>query len=89
MHSNKKANQWYFGMKAHIGVDAELGLVHMVKGTAGHVHDINEGNALLPGRIPYPDCGPLAQASSYFSSSLNEVWCAKTCYSTKKVVNRS
>jgi len=35
MHSSKKANQWYFGMKAHIGVDADSGLVHTVKGTAG------------------------------------------------------
>ena len=47
MHSSKKSNQWYYGMNAHIGVDADLGLVHTVKGTAGHVHDINEGNALL------------------------------------------
>ena len=30
MHQTKKGNQWYFGMKAHIGVDAESGLVHTV-----------------------------------------------------------
>ncbi|ABM40065.1 transposase, IS4 family (plasmid) [Polaromonas naphthalenivorans CJ2] len=47
MHSSKKGNQWYFGMKAHIGVDAESGLVHTVRGTAGHVGDVTEGNALL------------------------------------------
>ena len=35
MHQTKKGNQWYFGMKAHIGVDAESGLVHSVIGTAG------------------------------------------------------
>jgi len=40
MHSSKKGNQWYFGMKAHIGVDAESGLVHTVRGTSGHVSDI-------------------------------------------------
>lgn len=59
MHSSKKANQWYFGMKAHIGVDADSGLVHTVKGTAGHVHDINEGNALLHGqeRMVFVDAG--------------------------------
>ena len=59
MHSSKKGNQWYFGMKAHIGVDAESGLVHTVKGTAGHVHDINEGNALLHGqeRMVFADAG--------------------------------
>ena len=49
MHSSKKANQWYFGMKAHIGVDADSGLVHTVRGTAGHVADVSEGNALLHG----------------------------------------
>ena len=48
-HSSKKANQWYFGMKAHIGVDANSGLVHTVRGTAGHVADVTEGNSLLHG----------------------------------------
>ncbi|RFC34122.1 MAG: Transposase DDE domain-containing protein [Candidatus Nitrotoga sp. LAW] len=28
MHQTKKGNQWHFGMKAHIGVDAQSGLVH-------------------------------------------------------------
>ena len=36
-------------MKAHIGVDAESGLVHTVRGTAGHVSDIAEANLLLRG----------------------------------------
>ena len=50
MHSSKKGNQWYFGMKAHIGVDADSGLVHSVRATAGHVHDIVEANSLLHGQ---------------------------------------
>ena len=50
MHSSKKGNQWYFGMKAHIGVDADSGLVHTVKGTAGHAHDITKGHSLLQGQ---------------------------------------
>ena len=50
MHSSKKGNQWYFGMKAHIGVDADSGLVHTVRGTSGHVGDITEGNSLLHGQ---------------------------------------
>ena len=45
MHSSKKGNQWYFGMKAHIGVDADSGLVHTVRGTAGHVADVTEGSS--------------------------------------------
>ena len=40
MHSSKKGNQWYLGMKAHIAVDAESGLVQTVRGTSGHVSDI-------------------------------------------------
>ena len=49
MHSSKKGNQWYFGMKAHIGADAESGLVHTVRGTSGNVGDVTEGNSLLHG----------------------------------------
>ena len=39
MTSSKKGNQWYFGMKAHIGVDAKSGLVHTAGVTTGKVHD--------------------------------------------------
>jgi transposase, IS5 family len=49
MHQTKKGNQWYFGMKAHIGVDAESGLVHTVTGTAANVNDVVQANALLHG----------------------------------------
>jgi IS5 family transposase len=49
MHQTKKGNQWYFGMKAHIGVDADSGLVHTVKGTAANVNDVVEANSLLHG----------------------------------------
>ena len=44
MHQTKKGNQWYFGMKAHIGVDADSGLVHTVRGTSGNVADVTEDN---------------------------------------------
>lgn len=50
MHQSKKGKQWYFGMKAHIGVDAESGLVHTVRGTAGNVNDVVQANALLHGQ---------------------------------------
>jgi IS5 family transposase len=49
MKQSKKGNQWYFGMKAHIGVDAASGLVHTVRGTAGSVNDVVEANSLLHG----------------------------------------
>lgn len=50
MHQSKKGNQWFFGMKAHIGVDADSGLVHTVRGTPGNVNDVVEANSLLHGR---------------------------------------
>ena len=49
MKQSKKGNQWFFGMKAHIGVDADSGLVHTVRGTAGNVNDVVEANTLLHG----------------------------------------
>ena len=50
MKQSKKGNQWYFGMKAHIGADADSGLVHTVRGTAGSVNDVVEANSLLHGQ---------------------------------------
>ena len=49
MHQTKKGNQWHFGMKAHIGIDARSGLVHSVIGTAANVHDVTQAQALLHG----------------------------------------
>ena len=49
MKQTKKGNQWYFGMKAHIGVDAHSGLVHSVVGTAANVNDVTQAGALLHG----------------------------------------
>ena len=49
MHQTKKGRQWYFGMKAHIGVDAQSGLVHTLIGTAAHVSDVTQAQALLHG----------------------------------------
>ena len=59
MHSSKNGNEWHFGMKVHIGVDADSGLVHAVRGTAGHVADVTEGNALLHGQetVVFADAG--------------------------------
>ena len=50
MHQTKKGNQWHFGMKAHIGVDIESGLVHSVHGTAANVHDVTQAGKLLHGK---------------------------------------
>jgi len=47
MKQSRKGQQWYFGMKCHIGVDIESGLVHTVKGTSGAVNDVIEANSLV------------------------------------------
>jgi IS5 family transposase len=59
MHQTKKGNQWHFGMKAHIGVDAESGLVHTVTTTAANAHDITQAHALLHGdeEVVFADSG--------------------------------
>ena len=49
MHQTRKGNQWYFGMKAHIGVDADSKLIHSVATTSARVHDSQVIRALLHG----------------------------------------
>ncbi len=49
MHQVKQGNQWYFGMQAHIGVDAQTGLVHSVATTAANVADVTQVPQLLHG----------------------------------------
>lgn len=50
MHQTKKGNQWHFGMKAHIGVDARTGLTHSFTTTAANEHDLNQAEHLLHGK---------------------------------------
>ena len=59
MHQTKKGNQWYFGMKAHVGTDAESGLGHTVIGTAANVNDVTRGHDLLHGEedVVFADAG--------------------------------
>jgi IS5 family transposase len=59
MHQTKKGNQWYFGMKVHIGVDQDNGLIHSVETTAANVHDLTPAAELLHGdeTVVYADAG--------------------------------
>jgi len=59
MRQTKKGNQWHFGMKAHIGADAQSGLVHSVTGTAANEADISQTQHLLHGeeKIVHADAG--------------------------------
>ena len=59
MHQTKKGKEWRFGMKLHIGVDADSGLVHSMRATAANVADVTEAHRLLHGeeREAYGDAG--------------------------------
>jgi IS5 family transposase len=59
MHQTKKGNQWYFGMKAHIGVDVASGVVHSLVGTAANEADINQTTTVLHGKeeVVFADAG--------------------------------
>jgi len=59
MRQTKKGNQWYFGMKAHVGVDADSGLVHTMVATAANVGDVTQAHALLHGdeEVAFGDAG--------------------------------
>jgi IS5 family transposase len=59
MHQTRKGNQWYFGMKAHIGADGDSGLVHTVVGTAANISDVTQTEHLLHGEeeVVFADAG--------------------------------
>ena len=59
MRQTKKGNQWYFGMKAHIGADAGTGYVHSVTVTGANVHDLDEVVNLVrdDDEVAYTDAG--------------------------------
>jgi len=59
MHQTKKGNQWFFGMKAHVGTDAESGLVHSVIGTPANIADVTQAHDLLHGeeKVAFGDAG--------------------------------
>jgi transposase, IS5 family len=50
MHQTRKGNQWYFGMKGHLGVDSQTKLIHSVAATAANVHDSQVLPDLLHGK---------------------------------------
>ena len=49
MHQTKKGNEWHFGMKVHLGVDSQTGVVHSMTTTSANVHDLTELPRLLHG----------------------------------------
>ena len=89
MHQTKKGNEWYFGMKAHIGVDAESGLVHSLTTTPANVADIVETAALLHGDedTVFADAGYTGVAKREEMNTVAVDWQIAAKRSTVKKVN--
>ena len=66
MHQTKKGNEWRFGMKCHIGVDAGSGYVHTITATSANVHDITPTHELLreDDEVVYGDAGYIGVGKS-------------------------
>jgi IS5 family transposase len=73
MHQTRKGNQWYFGMKLHIGVDSTTGLAHSAVVTAANVHDKHPLPDLLHGQEErvYGDCAYATQEDSIHGKAPN------------------
>lgn len=76
MRQTKKGNQWHFGMKVHIGADAETGIVHSVATTAANVHDVTVASRLLHGgeRRVWGDAGYQGVAQREENRPLDVAW---------------
>ena len=79
MTSSKKGNQWYFGMKAHIGVDAESGLVHTAGVTTGSVHDAKVMDNLIreDDTAIYGDKGYASDVKKRAAEDAGVLWAVK------------
>ena len=76
MHQTRKGNQWHFGMKAHIGVDADSGLVHTVVGTAANVNDVTQTSQLVHGEETdvFADAGYQGVTKREETQGINAQW---------------
>jgi IS5 family transposase len=87
MHQTKKGNQWYFGLKAHIGVDAKEGTVHSVVTTAANVADCRVLPDLLHGeeRKVWGDGGYQGQTEAIKEAApkAQDMTCKRTRYKNR------
>jgi IS5 family transposase len=79
MSQSKKGNQWYFGMKAHVGVDAMSGLVHTAGVTTGKVHDAKVMDRLIreDDVAVYGDKGYASEARKRAAADAGVLWAVK------------
>ena len=91
MHQTKKGNQWHFGMKAHIGVDADSGLVHTVVGTAANVNDVTQAHALVHGEETdvFADAGYQGVGKREETQEINVNWHVAMRPGKRKLLDKS
>ena len=91
MHQTKKGNQWHFGMKAHIGVDADSGLVHTVVGTAANVNDVTQASALVHGEESdvFADAGYQGVSKREETQDIDANWHVALRPGKRKALDRS
>ena len=91
MHQTKKGNQWHFGMKAHIGVDADSGLVHTVVGTAANVNDVTQASALVHGEESdvFADAGYQGVSKREETQDIEATWHVALRPGKRKALDRS
>jgi len=91
MSQSKKGNQWYFGMKAHIGVDAKSGLVHTVKTTTGKVHDAKLTDDLIrpDDMIVFGDKGYVSDKRKRSTRARGATWAVKDKRKPGRVLSAS
>ena len=76
MYQTRKGKQYYFGMKLHIGVDAETGLVRSMETTPANVHDVTQAGKLLHGeeRRVWGDAGYTGVGKREENQGLSVEW---------------
>ena len=91
MHQTKKGNHWHFGMKAHIGVDADSGLVHTVVGTAANVNDVTQAHALVHGEETdvFADSGYQGVGKRHETQGIEVNWHVAMRPGKRKVLDKS
>jgi IS5 family transposase len=77
MHQTRKGNQWYFGMKIHVGTDVDSGAVHSVTTTAANVADITELPNLIRenDQVIFADAGYSSDSYRRGARHMNIRWC--------------
>ena len=90
MRQTKKGNEWHFGMKVHIGVDSETGVVHSMSTTSANVHDVTEAHRLLHGgeKRVWGDAGYQGVAKRDENRGLDVEWRAAMRPSRRRQLER-